>query len=560
MELHGTERADTLTGTANDDILYGFGGNDTIKGGAGNDVIDGGAGNDKLYGGDGDDYILGGPGDDLIDGGAGNDWASYEDATAGVKVDLTKQGVAQDTGGGGKDTLVGIENLYGSKYADDLTGDDHDNYIYGGDGDNNLHGGKGDDHLAGGSGVDYFFGDEGFDTVDFSGSDKGVTVDIKTVAPPLGGRSGVDMFFSIEAVMGSTHDDTITGNIDGNYLFGDKGNDVIRGVGGGDTLDGGEGNDTIYASSSSKGAGDLVIGGQGRDEVHGSDGVDTFLFNSGDTTWGDKDADIDVIVGFQKTDKLVFSGVTPEAMGSTTVDSLANAHTAATYIMGHAGVIDHHPVVTIAAIQVGADTYVVAGDPNAPGQMFAVKLAGFTATDLTLANFSNNTLAGGDGVDILRGEGGHQILDGGLGNDELHASTQGGDILIGGQGRDVMYGGDGVDTFQFSKGDTTWSASQDDSSVDVIVGFQSQDKLSFLTDGQRIQPGLVKTTANEWLGAAMTAPAEIHNHRTAYVAVQVGDDTYVFASGSTTGASMSAENVVKLIGVHAADLTLANFA
>lgn len=387
MELYGAEGADTLTGGGDGDILYGFGGNDTLKGLAGDDVLAGHEGADKLYGGDGDDYLLGGPGDDLIDGGAGNDWAAYEDATSGVKVDLTKAGV-QDTGGGGKDTLVGIENLYGSRFNDVLTGDDHDNYLAGGDGDNDLIGGKGDDHLSGGSGANYFFGGEGFDTVDFASSDKGVTVDIKTVAPPHASRASVNMYFSIEAVMGSRFADDITGNSDANYLFGDKGGDILRGVGGGDTLDGGEGDDTLYASASADGLGDLVIGGQGRDVMHGSDGADTFLFHPGDTTWR--------------------------------VES--------------------------------------------------------------------------------------------------------------------------------------------DSTVDVIEGFQSQDKLSFQTDGQRFQPQLLTKTSPDWLSAVMTAPMEIHSLRITYVAVQVGDDTYVFASGPTTGASMVVENVVKLVGVQAADLTLDNFA
>lgn len=390
MNLYGTNGADTLTGGAGDDLLYGYRGADILRGGAGHDTLAGNEGADKLYGGDGDDYLLGGPGDDLIDGGAGHDWAAYEDATAGVVVDLT-QTSPQDTGGGGKDTLVGIENLYGSAFNDRLFGDAGDNYLYGGAGDDDLSGGAGDDHLSGGPGANYFFGGAGFDTVDYAWSDKGVVIDIKTVAPPLGGRAGRDMFFDVEAVMGSAHNDDVTGNTAENYLFGDAGDDILRGVGGHDTLDGGEGDDTLHAS-----------------ETVGEDGI--------------------------------------------------------------------------------------------------------------------------------------------------------GDVLVGGKGTDTLHGGAGADTFVFAPGDTTWSASQTDASLDVITDFDAaKDTLVFETNGERYGEILFVREATSWLGAASVAPAHIHSQRLAYVAVQVGEDTYVFASGPTTGASMNAEHAVKLVGVDATTLTIANF-
>ncbi len=388
MELHGGNGADTLVGGNGDDVLYGFGGNDTMYGGKGNDVLAGGAGNDKLYGGDGDDYLLGGPGNDLIDGGAGNNWASYEDATASVKVDLTKTG-AQDTGGGGVDTLVNIQNLHGSDHGDILTGDAHDNYIYGGAGDDRIYGGAGDDHLSGGGGNNYLDGGDGFDTVDYGQSATGVTVHLDMGLPPMGGSGWTgDFLVSIEAVMGSTHDDDITGGQAENYLFGDKGNDVIHGVNGNDTLDGGEGNDTLYASSSADGHGDLLIGGQGADTSHGGPGVDTFLFNSGDSDWTPTGDQMDTVIGFEKQDKLSFAGVNATGIATTTLDSFDKVYAAATYVLGHAGVVDGHPVTIYAAFQVGADTYVVANDPgSADHGLFTVKLAGFTATDLSMANF-----------------------------------------------------------------------------------------------------------------------------------------------------------------------------
>jgi Ca2+-binding RTX toxin-like protein len=52
----------------------------------------------------------------------GLDTATYVNSTAGVTVDLRIQGVAQNTGGEGIDTLIGIEYLTGSNFGDTLRG------------------------------------------------------------------------------------------------------------------------------------------------------------------------------------------------------------------------------------------------------------------------------------------------------------------------------------------------------------------------------------------------------------------------------------------------------
>ncbi len=94
----------------------------------------GGDGNDILLGGNDDDFLRRRRhGDDILDGGAGWDRATYAvGATAGVTVDLNIQGVAQNTGSKGFDTLIGIEHLSGTVFDDLLTGDGGDNWIWGG--------------------------------------------------------------------------------------------------------------------------------------------------------------------------------------------------------------------------------------------------------------------------------------------------------------------------------------------------------------------------------------------------------------------------------------------
>src|SRR5215211_6289732 len=93
------------------------------------DVIVGNAGNDKIYGLGGHDMLKGGGGADLLHGGDGIDTATYENSSAGVQVSLQS-----GTGHGGDaegDTLISIENLYGSSYNDTLIGDTGDNKLEG---------------------------------------------------------------------------------------------------------------------------------------------------------------------------------------------------------------------------------------------------------------------------------------------------------------------------------------------------------------------------------------------------------------------------------------------
>src|SRR5262249_5012555 len=107
---------------ANGATLIGI---ENVVGSAGWDTLKGAGGNNVLTGGDGFDTLMGRGGDDILDGGGATDTASYAEATSGVTVDLTVAG-PQNTGDG-TDTLISIENLTGSAFADTLKGDAGDN-------------------------------------------------------------------------------------------------------------------------------------------------------------------------------------------------------------------------------------------------------------------------------------------------------------------------------------------------------------------------------------------------------------------------------------------------
>jgi serralysin len=166
--LIGSETANALDGAGGADSLRGNGGDDVVSGGTGNDVLDGGGGNDTLSGGDDNDTLIGAAGNDRLDGGAGSDTASYATTSAAVKISLAITG-AQATGGGGIDTLTGIENLTGGSGADLLVGDGEANRLEGNGGADQLLGGDGADILLGGAARDMLVGGGGGDTFLFAG-------------------------------------------------------------------------------------------------------------------------------------------------------------------------------------------------------------------------------------------------------------------------------------------------------------------------------------------------------------------------------------------------------
>jgi Tol biopolymer transport system component len=211
----GTAGDDVLTGTNDPEVICGRGGDDTIEGLSGDDV---------LYGEEGDDTLLGGGGEDGLDGGADTDIVDYSSLGEGVIVNL---GADESFGGEALgDHFGGIEDVLGTDFADELTGDA---------GDNRLFGMADDDVLAGAGGADELDGSFGTDVLDYGASPAAVTIDL-SLGTASGGDAGGDSFTFFEGAFGSAFDDTLTG---------DAGDNVFRGGGGGDTIDGAGGSDLV---------------------------------------------------------------------------------------------------------------------------------------------------------------------------------------------------------------------------------------------------------------------------------------------------------------------------
>ena len=147
-----------------DDMYDAGAGDDTVMGGGGDDHLMGGTDNDMLHGDMGSDTLEGGAGADMLDGGDGMDWASYAGAADRVRIDMT--GAVSGIGDGLGDTLMNIENVEGSRWADAIWGDGMDNMLSGGMRSDRLYGRDGNDMIDGGIGNDALYGNGGGEGMD----------------------------------------------------------------------------------------------------------------------------------------------------------------------------------------------------------------------------------------------------------------------------------------------------------------------------------------------------------------------------------------------------------
>jgi Ca2+-binding RTX toxin-like protein len=311
--LTGSDFGDHLFGNASDNTILGGGGNDTLRGGAGADHLDGGTGVDfanyqgstaavtvdllnhtasggdaqgdvltnigNLYGssnadhlsGDNDRNIIGGEnGDDVLVGNGGDDAMNGENGA-----DNLDGGDGNDrlVGGQGIDTIhggAGTDSIDGGTENDILFGDAGTDTIFGNTGDDQINGGDGNDILIGSVGADALVGGAGVDLAHYGNSSFAVTVNL-ALGTGLGGDAQGDTLTGIENVVGSNHDDVLTGDDNANQLAGGAGADILTGGAGGDLLRGGTGNDTfVYLSIS-----DSTVASAGKDSI-------------GDFTTGDK--------------------------------------------------------------------------------------------------------------------------------------------------------------------------------------------------------------------------------------------------------------------------------
>ncbi|MBV4475773.1 beta strand repeat-containing protein [Pseudomonas botevensis] len=269
-------------GNAGDNIMTGGIGNDTFFGGDGADQFIGGAGMDTvgytdstvgvsinlktgvntgialgdtynsieaIRGSNYNDIFVGGTAAMALDGGTGLDMVSYENSDSAVTIDLKTKVNGGDAAG---DTYTGIEIFQGSQFADTLSGS------------------AGYDNLIGGAGADVIDGREGIDTVWYVNNGTAVDINLATGVNQGGDAQG-DVLISVESIIGTNFNDTLTGNALTNGLEGGLGNDVIYG---------GDGDDYLYGSfftALGPFAVDALSAGPQADMLYGGNGNDTIV-------------------------------------------------------------------------------------------------------------------------------------------------------------------------------------------------------------------------------------------------------------------------------------------
>lgn len=225
------------TGGSGDDIIVNI---EKVYGSNFNDVIKGSSVENELYGLSGNDLLYAGVGQssDKFDGGAGVDGLSYAQSTAAVTVNLAVT-TAQNTGGSGVDTIINIENLYGSSYNDVI----RDNAAT----SNNIMGMTGYDLIYAGAGAlsDTYDGGVAYDTLSFYYATSAVTISLALDMTQNTVGCGWDKIINIENLHGSLYSDMLSGSSIANNFNGLAGDDQINGFLGNDVLTGGLGKDTF---------------------------------------------------------------------------------------------------------------------------------------------------------------------------------------------------------------------------------------------------------------------------------------------------------------------------
>lgn len=282
-QVTGGRGNDSLYAGPGDDIEFGGAGNDQLRdfeghdqlfGGRGNDTIWGDevvfdkTGNDLISGGTGNDELTPGLGFDTVLGGAGIDVVNYTLSDTAVRVNL-KTGIAS---GQGADRISGVENVFGSAFADRITGDDGANFLAGNQGNDILNGGLGDDILIGFAGDDRMIGGPGIDLITYAFNPNGIDANLQT-GIILGGST--DTVTGVENLIGTQFDDRLKGSAAPNNIAGLGGDDFIEGAEGNDVLAGNEGRDQVFGDGTFEtGDNDTLTGGSGRDLLVGGGGDD----------------------------------------------------------------------------------------------------------------------------------------------------------------------------------------------------------------------------------------------------------------------------------------------
>ncbi len=264
----------------------------------------------------------------------------------------------------------------------------------------------------------------GTDTVDFSGSTAGTTLDLRAgqFSSVNGHSNNVSIFaghnadeteYYVENGIGSSYDDILIGN---------DGDNVLDGRGGGDRMAGYGGNDTYFVDS----ADDIV-----RERANG--GIDTVIVLTSGLDVGQ----------IANVENIIYAGGSPvEPQGESDETPSGGGGTLAGIILGEAGndTLEGGAGDNI-IFGLDGDDLIIGGRDSLASRDINNTIDVEDLEDQTESDDGNDALYGGAGNDTIEGGAGDDTLDGGAGDD----------VLRGQDGVDVFRGGAGVDTVDYSR-------------------------------------------------------------------------------------------------------------
>lgn len=523
----------TLVQMTNIENIRGSYQNDDLRGNNLGNLLDGSSGNDTLTGHGSADTLIGSAGIDTLD-------YSRETGAAGVTVRMDVEGseFAIDTHGS-RDTLSSIEIVIGTARADEITGNAADNVFFGGAGndallagfdghdlifgqagDDTLRGGEGSDSLSGGDGNDLVLGDggndlfygsavtgvvasfssglgndtynggSGIDTLSYSTTTAGISVDLTLSTGQVNGTEvGIDTLIEIDNIVGGMGNDLMVGNGESNTFSYFGGTDAYTGGGGDDVVsflmfgsavwvDLANPNEVRTADRSDVATGPYrtiaqlssiegIWGSNFNDRLSGNFGANVILGGQGnDVIDGGHSTipgtDSDRLFGGEGDDRFIGAGADGRDTfdGGTGTDSLD-------YSAETAGVI--------VSLVNGNGNDVVYNVERLIGTGFDDQLTGDSAANIMQAGAGNDLVDAGLGDDLIAYSGGLDIVRGGGGLDSLDYS-----MFTSAVDADLRIRGDAVftsDSANWDVGTPRLITQLPDRDIENLIGSDHSDRL-----------------------------------------------------------------------------------
>lgn len=473
-----------------------------VKTGGGTDSLTsienavGSGGNDTILGNDANNSLSGDVGNDSIDGRGGFDTADYTfftntNQSAGIVANLMT-GTATDPWGN-TDTLVSIEQLTGTNFADDLTGLQITDSTASGGSESNLRGLAGNDTLRAptvDSTVD----------ADYRQDPGGVKVNLSSAAAVLGGvnllagtaRDGygdTDTLVNIQIVIGSNSGDIILGGDRADHLYGQGGNDTLIGGAGSDTLAGGAGIDSYDGGD---GFDLIVFSPRNSNEAQPTAGVVASLLTGLIANDGYGNAESMVGGAAHTIEMLIGTSFADDLTGRPNASPGSFGTTGPGFLRGSQG-NDSLRAAAADSRNVAAD-YLRDPDTNSDGFGVTVNLLAQTATDGwggtdSLFNIGAvrgsafaDSLTGNDADNWFRGEAGSDTIIGALGIDYISYTDSGAGVLLDlvtGVVQDGWGATDSVSGIEQAGGsETAGDTMLGDGAANLFNGYGGDDSLS----------------------------------------------------------------------------------